>query len=432
LSEQSTPKLSARSHRIAAIVMVVIIVGSVATWYFTRDRLPSRLRLATGSGGGLYHELGELYAAQLSARLDRPIEVLTTAGSVENVELLREGGADLAIVQGGSASLEGLGVLAPLYEEVLHIIVRAGSDIEDPAMLEGRAVALGPTGSGTRDAALQVLAHYDIDPSNLAMSEHYFTALETEPELEAAFAISGYLNPDLKRLLASGRYRLVALDQAEAFALLHTHFEATQIPRGIFGGHSACPAEPTPTVATRAYLVADRDASGLLVVEALDALYDGSVRDSFPILTGRQQATETTVVTLHPEAGRYFDPYGGIDLVASFMESLAAGKELLLAVGAGVFLIWERYRRARERETEALVKQQKEHLDDFLNRTLVIERAQMETDDPEILHEHLREVTRIKLTALEELTHEDLRGDQMFQIFLMQCANLIRKIQARL
>jgi len=36
----------------------------------------------------------------------------------------------------------------------------------------------------------------------------------------------------------------------------------------------------------------------------------------------------------------------------------------------------------------------------------------------EQLERHLDEVTVIKLQALEELSHEDLRGDRMFLIFL--------------
>jgi hypothetical protein len=44
----------------------------------------------------------------------------------------------------------------------------------------------------------------------------------------------------------------------------------------------------------------------------------------------------------------------------------------------------------------------------------------------------LDKVTRIKLKALEELTHEALRGDRIFLIFITQCANLINKIQAKI
>jgi len=56
----------------------------------------------------------------------------------------------------------------------------------------------------------------------------------------------------------------------------------------------------------------------------------------------------------------------------------------------------------------------------------------METTDAHRLEGYLDEITRIKLKALDELTHEDLRGDRMFLIFLMQCGNVINKIQSKI
>ena len=79
-----------------------------------------------------------------------------------------------------------------------------------------------------------------------------------------------------------------------------------------------------------------------------------------------------------------------------------------------------------------MLSELKEHLDTYLEATIRIERAQLETDDVSALKGYLDEVTRIKLEALEELTHEDLRGDRMFSIFLTQCAHLIRKIQGKI
>jgi len=119
-------------------------------------------------------------------------------------------------------------------------------------------------------------------------------------------------------------------------------------------------------------------------------------------------------------------------LLANFMESIAAVKELLFAVAAGLYLLWVRLVALRKREEKIRLHQQRERLDELLDDTVRIERAQMDTKDPEKLESYLIDVTHTKLKALEELTHEDLRGDTKFSIFLMQCANLIRKIQGKL
>ncbi len=87
---------------------------------------------------------------------------------------------------------------------------------------------------------------------------------------------------------------------------------------------------------------------------------------------------------------------------------------------------------AGNKQVEREIRVQKELLDAFFEETLEIERMQMHEKDPELLKKYLEDVTRTKLHALEELTHEDLRDDRIFQIFLTECANLTRKIQSKL
>ena len=135
---------------------------------------------------------------------------------------------------------------------------------------------------------------------------------------------------------------------------------------------------------------------------------------------------------MHPIAQRYFNPADNFGMMANVMESLAATKELLFALGAGIYLIWIRWRRMEERELQEIMEHQKEHLDRFLNQTLQIERAQIKSDDVEELQGYMAAVTEIKLKALQELTEEELRGDQAFSIFLDQCSNLIGKIQMKI
>jgi len=71
------------------------------------------LRLAVTS----YYEIGRQYQALL-ARTGVELKLITTAGSLENLELLRDptSGLDIALVQGGSVGeatgeLESLGTL---------------------------------------------------------------------------------------------------------------------------------------------------------------------------------------------------------------------------------------------------------------------------------------------------------------------------------
>lgn len=146
----------------------------------------------------------------------------------------------------------------------------------------------------------------------------------------------------------------------------------------------------------------------------------------------RADAIDLTPTRFHPAAHRYFNPEDNLGEMVGLMESLVATKELLFALGAGVYLLWLRWRRLQEKELQEIVRGQKEHLDHLLTETLRIEKKQAETSSPDTLSNYLESVTRIKLHALQEFTEEELRGDQEFAILLEQCSSLINRIQLKL
>lgn len=421
-------------HRWLVVGMAAVAVLSLAAWWTTRDPLPRRAVLATAHGTGLYQKLGEAIAERYTARTGRALECRTTAGSEENLRLLRDGEVDLAILQ--ATTLEGrngdVAVLAPLHREPMFVIVRADSSIASIFDLVGRAVALGEPGSGMRVSASLLLRHYRIDPTELARHDATFEELATDPALEAAIVTTGLDNPGLAALLEGEGLRLVGIEDTAALDLSHPTLEAFEVPRGLFRERPALPAAPLATVATTAVLAAREDCSPRLVREALEALYDRDLRGRFPYVIPRADALALSPVPIHAEAQRVLDPYGELQVLATWIESLSGLKELAVGFFALCFLAGDQARRLARRRHERTIVELKDHLDEYLERTIRIERAQLDSEDPEVLREHLRELTRVKLAALEELTTEELRADRSFQIFLMQCANLSRKLQARM
>jgi TRAP transporter TAXI family solute receptor len=409
-----------------------LIVALVVTWWATRDTLPDTIRVATAYRGGLYHRFGEALEKYLERRTGHAVELIETAGSAENEQLLERGEADLAIMQLGSIEAEGVAVVAPLYREAVHVVVRIGSGIASLAGLAGRRVSIGPEGSGMRESARAVLAHHGVDGDALAGGKLYFRKLLDDAELEAAVVTTGMLNPDLHEVMATGRFVLVPVDGPAAISVQHPYFDPHTIPRGLFRGTPALPDRDVATLATTAVLAVRRDSGSALVQAALETLYEDYLRTDVPALISRGAARDWDQAPVHPQARDYHDPYEGLNLMATALEGLAGFYELLFAIGAGLFLIWRRRKIKREEENERLLKIEHERLDRRLDETVRIERAQMDCTDIDQLEKLLDEVTVIKLGALEQLSHEDLRGDPRFLIFLTQCANLIRKIQTKL
>ncbi|MFF8682986.1 TAXI family TRAP transporter solute-binding subunit [Streptomyces sp. NPDC015237] len=117
------------------------------------------LRLATGEPTAFYAAFGRLLATQVEAAgSGLRCRVRTTAGSITNIELLRDGHADLGLVLTDTArAAQGTGLfprpvplraIGRVYETYLQLAVRADAPVRGVADLAGHPVSLGAVGSG--------------------------------------------------------------------------------------------------------------------------------------------------------------------------------------------------------------------------------------------------------------------------------------------
>jgi TRAP transporter TAXI family solute receptor len=427
--------------------VLALLIVCVITWIATRETLPPKIRIGSAKPGGLYFRFANALEPLLHKRANCAVDVIETDGSVENCRLLRENKVDLAILQAGAVKLaipqigasdaSRIAALAPLYHDVVHVIVRSDSGIKTLKDLEGKNVSLGPTESGMRKTAEAILKHYHVDVETLLRTEEYFLSLQKDNSMDAAIVTTGMPNPDLGTLLNGGTFSLMPILQGKALQIKHPYFTLDEIPRGLFA--PGVPKEPVTTVATTAFLAARADAKALLVTTVLTtlyedyhpSLYENYHSSKYPPIVPLNDACNWSTVPLHPAALSYRDPHRGLQLFGKFLELLAALKELIFALVGVLYLAWTLWRNLKQKEEEDVYRLQNEKLDLLLNKTMRIERVHMETDDASELQTYLDEVTHIKLKALEELTDNRLRGDRQFSIFLMQCSNLIRKIQEK-
>jgi uncharacterized protein len=134
-------------------------------------KAPTRqpLTVATGGQGGIYAVWGAAYARAITKQLEgyRGVAALTT-GSVENLERLRDGRAQIALTLGDTAldAVEGreafdrpvaLKALAQIYPSYVQLVTREGAGIDSLKALEGKRVSVGSPGSGTQVVAERVL-----------------------------------------------------------------------------------------------------------------------------------------------------------------------------------------------------------------------------------------------------------------------------------
>ena len=145
-------------------ILAVPLAASLAATACSTEAAPRRqfMSLATAGTGGLYYPIGGALSSRLTARdTGRTWTAEVTGGSVENIQRLARGEVDLAMAIGttiheaynGGRDFEqpvsGLRVVAPLYPNLTHVLVRDAADISAIADLVGKRVSVGAAGSGT-------------------------------------------------------------------------------------------------------------------------------------------------------------------------------------------------------------------------------------------------------------------------------------------
>lgn len=165
---------------IASLMLVLAACGSEST---TSDE-KQFITIATASTGGTYYPigvgLGNLWSKELG---DEGINASgqSSAGSVENIDLMKQGEADFSILQGliadqaykGKGSFEGnaytdLRSVAMIWPNVEHFVLK-DSEIKTGSIadIEGQKFSVGPQASGTEQSTLVMMEGLGLTKENI-------------------------------------------------------------------------------------------------------------------------------------------------------------------------------------------------------------------------------------------------------------------------
>ncbi|MBB5153252.1 TAXI family TRAP transporter solute-binding subunit [Saccharopolyspora phatthalungensis] len=183
------------------------------------------LRIGAGEPGGFYTAFARQLAAEVSAtEPGLRMTVSSSQGSVANVELLRDGLADLGMVLADTAMAARNGDLGPrvalralgrVYENYTQLVVLADSPVHGLDELVGRSVSIGAAKSGTALIGSRLLAaHPGVRRESLPLEEA-IAALEGG-RIDALLWSGGLPTPVLKTLDDRVGIRLLPLDATQA------------------------------------------------------------------------------------------------------------------------------------------------------------------------------------------------------------------------
>ncbi|MDO8143601.1 TAXI family TRAP transporter solute-binding subunit [Isoptericola sp. 178] len=306
----------------AAVLVLVVLAGCFATEDTPgQGRLPDRIIIATGGTTGIYHGYGRALAEVLEDRHGVETEVLTTGGSVENLELLAAGEAQVAFsaadavadaVHGTGAFDEpvDLRALGRVYDDFAHLVVPADSPVRELSDLRGLRVSVGAPRSGTSLIARRVLAAGELPESALRVLELGITesldALGTG-RIDAFFWSGGLRTPGLIELAEETPVRLVPLDGVvdelrEQFGQGYRH---GTVPEGIYGLDADVETLAVPNVLVVPASLPE-EAAYALVATLFAARSELAEQVASAAMLDRTRVIYTEPAALHAGALRYY------------------------------------------------------------------------------------------------------------------------------
>jgi TRAP transporter TAXI family solute receptor len=279
------------------------------------------LRLATGPAGAVYRRIGGALAEHITARVPgATVTTVPSRASTDNIRMLRAGDVHLgltsldALITSDGSAPGGVSAICRLYDSHLHLVVMAGSAIDEFRDLTGKRVSLGAHDSGTEFTSLRVLTFGPVraDVRNLSQAES--AAALRDGTIDAMFSLTGVPTPAITELAQRHPVRLIPLDaQADG---LFTAYPGPYAPAMIHAAAYAGVAA-TRTVAVPNVLLARDDLPDDLVYAITDTIFThtGAIpsagREDADALPEAWQINvrtgiSTASVPLHPGAAAWF------------------------------------------------------------------------------------------------------------------------------
>ncbi len=292
------------------LVTLVVILGFVFTYQFVEPPPPKTLRIATGGKDGAYYAFAQKYASLLAPD-GITLEIVSTEGSVENLDLLRKGIVSLALAQGGSArdeDKEALQSLGSLFLEPVWVFTRKQKRIERLSQLKGKRVAVGVSGSGTYLLATQLLTVDGVTDSEATLiragSAKAVSSL-LQGKIDAAFFVASPDAPLIRGLLQERAFVPLSFRRAPAYNYRFPFLTSVTLSEGVLDLKLNVPSRDTNLLAVAANLIARKDLNSSLVPALLQALT--SVHEKGGVLEKKRQFPSVDLVDLpvNADAERY-------------------------------------------------------------------------------------------------------------------------------
>lgn len=285
-------------------ILVVLAIPILVAIGIVYKRTHTQYSLLTGPHGSTETEIGPLMADALNEPtfLERWLRLnvvpdftpVESCGSLDNIALLNQGRAHLALIEDGlpmhihappkcllhshddaRGSRESneirLRAVMPLYLEPLHILSNKRLNFKDVRDITPHSkIYIGPDGGTTAFVSQLVLSHEGIIFDRKGSDWDFQRAMKEllEGKIDLAFFLIALNSDAIKRLLDSPDLHLLNMESAEGLKLLAPYLEVIKIPASTY----RVSTREITTVAGKSILSASTDLTGAEVYEIQEKL----------------------------------------------------------------------------------------------------------------------------------------------------------------
>jgi len=301
--------------------LIIILAASPLS---AEDRFHFFASLGTGPTNGVYYPVGGAICTIVNEDLRSSgvrCSSETTPGSVYNIEALRSGELEFALVQSdvAFAAYNGEGVFAgapfrdlrsvlPLHSELVTIVARP--EIHQLSDLSGKRINVGPEGSGSRSTWDNIQTALGWTPAQtpriVDMSIDQIGAALCSGSIDATLLVLGHPSPRIRAMLDACALNLLAVDGSAVDGLLAAkpYFTKGKIPGGQYGSSA-----DVPSFGVTAILMTTASMDSRVVAEFAKSLTSqiDALKKRHPVLeslTSQAISAETLPAPLHPVAAQ--------------------------------------------------------------------------------------------------------------------------------
>lgn len=323
---------------------LVAVVMSVCMLFSSCGAKSTSIKVGTGGPTGTYYAYTNAVGSILQSETGIAFDVVSTGGSVANINGIDDGDYNMAIVQNDTminayndldkdnfknGAVTSFSVLGEVYSEVVQIVVDGAlkDEVKTLADLAGKRVSVGDAGSGVYLNAKDLFAAYDMDidkdiqQNNLSVGDSA-NAMK-DGKLDAFFFTAGVPTTAITELATAKDVFMLSLEDSVMDSFIANHkidgqYEVyAKMP--ITNEHySFIEADkPAYTIGVTATYIVSNDLDEETVYNMTKALWENKADVAAAHAVGKAMNIDNALITIgnvpvHPGAEKYYKEVGVI------------------------------------------------------------------------------------------------------------------------